>query len=150
MISELNKTENWSEFMWRMRHDFEGLDESKPACVQDVVQELRKHDDSITCLDALRDGVAAVKDTDVQVLPRQMQHHGYHASVQGPWLVCSKSQKQHDTMLLADQAAQVLGEGGSAEALYVRVSQSRSIEPAPGGRVPPQYRGHLAGSDREA
>src|SRR3954454_16962673 len=40
--------------------------------------------------------------------------------------------------------------GGSAEALYLRVSQSRSIEPAPGGRVPPQYRGHLAGSDLEA
>jgi hypothetical protein len=35
--------------------------------------------------------------------------------------------------------------------LYIYgVSQSRSIEPAPGGRVPPQYRGHLAGSDLEA
>ena len=110
MIGELNRTDNWSEFMRRMRHDFEGLVESKPACVQDVVQELRKHDDSITFLDALRDSVAEVKDTDVQVLPRQMQHHGYYSSIQGPWLVCSKSKKQHDTMLFAAQAAQVLAE----------------------------------------
>jgi hypothetical protein len=26
----------------------------------------------------------------------------------GPWLVCSKTKKQHDTMLFAAQAAQVL------------------------------------------
>ena len=110
MIGELNRTDNWPEFMRRMRQDFEGLVESKPACVQDVVQELRKHDDSITFLDALRDGVAEVRDTDVQVLPRQMQHHGYHASIQGSLLVCSKSKKQHDTMLFAAQAAQVLAE----------------------------------------
>jgi hypothetical protein len=93
-----------------MRHGFEELIKSKPTCVQDVVRELRKHDESVTFLDALRDSVAAVKDTDVQVLPRQMQHHGYHASIQGPWLVCSKSKKQHDTMLFAAQAAQVLAE----------------------------------------
>jgi len=110
MIGELNRTDNWSEFTRRMRHEFEELIKSKPTCVQDVVQELRKHDESITFLDALRDSVAAVKDTDVQVLPRQMQHHGYHASIQGPWLVCSKSKKQHDTMLFAAQAAQVLAE----------------------------------------
>ena len=141
MIGEVNRTEDWSEFMRRMRHEFEELVGSKPACVQDVVQELRKHDDSITCLDALRDGVAAVKDTDVQVLPRQMQHHGYHASVQGPWLVCSKSKKQHDTMLFAAQAAQVLAEAnmmvlsGTADRGYAhreRPSGGRRIHrPAP-------------------
>jgi hypothetical protein len=110
MIGELNRTDDWTEFMRRMRQDFEGLVESKPTCIQDVVQELRKHDESITFLDALRDSVAEVKDTDVQVLPTHMQHHGYHASIQGPWLVCSKGKKQHDTMLFAAQAAQVLAE----------------------------------------
>jgi hypothetical protein len=110
MVDEVNRTDDWSDFMRRMRHEFEGLVGSKPADVQDVVQELRKHDDSITFLDALRDSVAEVKDTDVQVIPRQMQRHGYYASIQGPWLVCSKSKKQHDTMLFAAQAAQVLAE----------------------------------------
>jgi hypothetical protein len=110
MIGDFNRTDDWSEFMRRMRHEFEELIKSKPTCVQDVVQELRKREESITFLDALRDSVAEVKDTDVQVLPRQMQHHGYHASIQGPWLVCSKSKKQHDTMLFAAQAAQVLAE----------------------------------------
>jgi hypothetical protein len=109
MIGELNRADNWSEFMRRMRQDFEELIASKPACVQDVVQELREHDDSITFLDALRDRTE-VKDRDVQVLPMQMQHHGYYASIQGPWLVCSKGKKQHDTMLFAAQAAQVLAE----------------------------------------
>ena len=46
----------------------------------------------------------------MQVIQRQMQRHGYYASIQGPWLVCSKSKKQHDTMLFAAQAAQVLAE----------------------------------------
>jgi hypothetical protein len=110
MIGELNRTDNWSEFMRRMRREFEELVHSKPTCIQDVVQELRKHDESITFLDAMRDSVAEVKDTDVQVLPSQMQDHGYYASIQGPWLVCSKSKKQHDTMLFATQAAQVLAE----------------------------------------
>ena len=108
MVGEVNRTDDWSDFMRRMRHEFEGLVASKPADVQDVVQELRKHDESITFLDTLRDSVAEVKDTDVQVIPRQMQRHGYYASIQGPWLVCSKSKKQHDTMLFAAQAAQVL------------------------------------------
>jgi hypothetical protein len=39
-----------------------------------------------------------------------MERHGYYASIQGPWLVCSKSKKQHDTMLFAAQAAQLLAE----------------------------------------
>jgi len=124
-----------------MRHEFEELIKSKPTCVEDIVQELRKHDESITFLDAMRDSVAPVKDTDVQVLPRQMQHHGYHASIQGPWLVCSKSKKQHDTMLFAAQAAQVLAEGdmmvlpGIADRGYARrerPSGGRRIDrPAP-------------------
>jgi hypothetical protein len=39
-----------------------------------------------------------------------MERHGYYASIQGPWLVCSKSKKQHDTMLFAAQAPQLLAE----------------------------------------
>ena len=109
MPGELN-THDWSEFMSRMRHEFEGLIESKPACVQDIVRELRKRDESMTFLDAMGDSVPEVKDVDPQALPAQMQHHGYYASLQGPWLVCSKSKKQHDTMLFAAQAAEVLAE----------------------------------------
>jgi len=73
-----------------------------------MLQELREHQDSITFLDIVRDSVPAVKDIDLTVLPTQMQRLGYYASIQGPWLVCSKSKKQHDTMLFAAQAAQVL------------------------------------------
>jgi len=109
MLGELN-TADWSEFMSRMRNEFEKLIASKPACLQDIVRELCKHDDSITFLDAIGDSIPEVKDADPQVLPAQMQHHGYYASLQGPWLVCSKSKKQHDTMLFAAQAAQVLAE----------------------------------------
>jgi len=110
MVGEPNGTDEWSEFMSRMRHQFEHLVETKPACVQDVVRELRKHDESVTFLDAMRDSVPEVKDIRSQILPAQMQHHGYYASIQGPWFVCSKSKKQHDTMLFAAQAAQVLAE----------------------------------------
>ena len=126
MIGELNRTDNWTEFMRRMRHEFEELIKSKPTCVQDVVQELRKREESITFLDALRDSVAEVKDTDVQVLPRQMQHHGYHASIQGPWLVCSKSKKQHDTMLFAAQGAQVLAEANMMVAPRIADQHAKS------------------------
>jgi hypothetical protein len=96
------------QFMSRMRHQFEELLESEPACLQDIVQQLREHEDSVTFLDIVRDSVPAVKEIDLQVLPRQMQGLGYYASIQGPWLVCSKTKKQHDTMLFAAQAAQVL------------------------------------------
>jgi hypothetical protein len=108
MVSELNRTDDWSEFMSRMRHQFEELLESKPTCLQDMVQELREREDSMTFLDIVRDSVSAVKDTDLQVLRRQMLREGHYASIQGKWLVCSKSKKQHDTMLFAAQAAQVL------------------------------------------
>ena len=108
MPSEFNRTDDWSKFMSRMRHQFEQLLGSKPTCLPDMVQELRKHDNSITFLDIVRDRVPGVKDTDLRVLPGQMQSQGYYASVQGPWLVCSKSKKQHDTLLFAAQAAQVL------------------------------------------
>jgi hypothetical protein len=64
-----------------------------------------EHNDSITFLDSVRDSVPGVKDTDLRVLPGQMQRQGYYASIQGPWLVCSKSKKQHDTLLFAAQAA---------------------------------------------
>jgi len=110
MPSELNKTHDWSEFMSRMRHEFEGLINAKPASVHDLVQELLKRNESITFLDAMDDSVPELKAIDPQVLPAQMQHHGYYASLQGPWLVCSKSKKQHDTMLFAAQAAEVLAE----------------------------------------
>jgi hypothetical protein len=39
-----------------------------------------------------------------------MQHNWYYASFEGPWLVCSKSKEQHDTMLFAAQASQVLAD----------------------------------------
>ena len=45
MLRELNSTDQWSEFMSRMRHQFEELLESKPACLQDMVQELREHEE---------------------------------------------------------------------------------------------------------
>ena len=105
MAGELNRTDQWSEFMSRMRNEFEKLIESKPACVQDIVRELRKHDDSITFLDAIGDSIPEVKDVDPQVLPAQMQHHGYYASLQGPWLVCSKSKSS--TILCSLQPKQL-------------------------------------------
>src|SRR3954469_6737277 len=103
MVSELNKAENWSEFMSRMRHQFEELLESKPTCLQDMVQELREREDSMTFLDIVRDSVSAVKGTYRQGRRRQMQREGHYATIQGPWLVCTKSKKQHDTMLVAAQ-----------------------------------------------
>jgi hypothetical protein len=114
MPSELNKTDDWSEFMSRMRHQFEALIESQPTSLQHIIQELRKHDESITFLDAMNDGALEVKQIDLRILPAQMQHHGYYASLQGPWLVCSKSKRQHDSMLFAAQAAQVLAEANMA------------------------------------
>ena len=59
MVSELNRTDDWSEFMSRMRHQFEELLELKPTCLQDMVQELREREDSITFLDIVRDSVSA-------------------------------------------------------------------------------------------
>ena len=53
----------------------------------DLFDELRKHDDSITFLEIVRDSVRGVKDSDLRLLPGQMQRQGYYASVQGPWLV---------------------------------------------------------------
>ena len=125
MPSEFNRTDDWSKFMSRMRHQFEQLLGSKPTCLQDMVQELRKHDDSITFLDIVRDSVPGVKDTDLRVLPGQMQRQGYYASVQGPWLVCSKSKKQHDTLLFAAQAAQVLA---ASNMMLAPVDNSRRTE----------------------
>ena len=57
MPNEFNRTDDWSKFMSRMRHQFEQLLGSKPTCLPDMVQELRKHDDSITFLDIVRDRV---------------------------------------------------------------------------------------------
>ena len=103
MLGELN-TADWSEFMSRMRNEFEKLIESKPACVQDIVRELRKHDDSITFLDAIGDSIPEVKDVDPQVLPAQMQHHGYYASLQGPW---SAQRAKNSTILCSLQPKQL-------------------------------------------
>ena len=61
MPSEFNRTDDWSKFMSRMRHQFEQLLGSKPTCLPDMVQELRKHDDSITFLDIVRDSVPTVE-----------------------------------------------------------------------------------------
>ena len=54
MLDELNSTDQWSEFMSRMRQQFEELLQSMPTCLQDIVQELREHEDSITFLDIVR------------------------------------------------------------------------------------------------
>jgi hypothetical protein len=110
MLDELKRTDDWSEFMQRMCHGFERSIEANPTCVADIVQELRKRDASITCLDLIRDRLAEVKDADLRDLPTDMHRHGYYASAEGPWLVCSKSKKQQDTMLFAAKAAQVLSE----------------------------------------
>jgi len=91
-----------------MARQFEQLLESKPACVDDIIQELRKHDESLTFIDALRDRVPDLRNAKPETLPRKMQKHGYYASLEGCWLVCSKSKKRHDTMLFAAQASQVL------------------------------------------
>ena len=125
MASEFNRTDDWSKFMTRMRHQFEQLLGSKPRCLQDIFDELRKHDDSITFLEIVRDSVRGVKDSDLRLLPGQMQRQGYYASVQGPWLVCSKSKKQHDTLLFAAQAAQVLA---ASNMMLAPVDNSRSTE----------------------
>jgi hypothetical protein len=45
MVNELNTTDQWSEFMLRMRHQLEELLDSKPTCLQDMVQELRERDE---------------------------------------------------------------------------------------------------------
>ena len=80
-MGELNRTDDWPEFMSRMRHQFEELLESKPTCLKDMLQELREHQDFITFLDIVRDSVPAVKDIDLTVLPTQMQRLGYYASI---------------------------------------------------------------------
>jgi len=81
--------DEWPAFLSRMRQQFEQLIESKPTCLDDIVQALGKQNESITFLDVMRDRLAGVKDADLHDLAPQMQRHGYYASVQGPWL-CSK------------------------------------------------------------
>jgi hypothetical protein len=125
MVDELTRIDEWSEFMSRMCHQFEELLESQPTCIEDIVQELRGRADSITFLDIMRDSVPALKDKDLQVLRTQMQRQGHYASIQGPWLVCSKSRKQHDTMLFAAQAAQVLA---ASDMMLAPLSSSRRME----------------------
>jgi hypothetical protein len=108
MFAELNRPESCTEFMSRMVSQFEQLLDSKPACVDDVIQQLRKHDESLTFVDALRDRLPGLRNTKPETLRDSMQRHGYYASVQGWWLVCSKSKRRHDTMLFAAQASEVL------------------------------------------
>jgi hypothetical protein len=94
MPSELNKTDDWSsEFMSRMRHQFEALIESQPTSLQHIIQELRKHDESITFLDAMNDGALEVKQIDLRILPAQMQHHGYYGLPSGAMARLLKEQK---------------------------------------------------------
>jgi hypothetical protein len=108
MLTELNGAECWSDFMSRMASQFEQLVEAKPTCVEDMVRELKKRDESVTFVDALRDRVPEMRKAKPETLPRKMQIHGYYASLQGPWLVCSKSKRRHDAMLFAAQASQAL------------------------------------------
>jgi hypothetical protein len=122
MMTGLDRPHGWSQFVSRMVHEFEELIESNPACVEDIVQVLCKHEESITALEPLRDRVPEVRDAKVQILPIVMQHRGYYASIQGPWLVCSKSKKEHDAMLFAAQASQVLAD---ANMMLVAASPDR-------------------------
>ena len=87
-----------------MRNEFEKLIESKPACVQDIVRELRKHDESITFLDAIGDSVPEVKDVDRKLSRRKcnvtgtmplFRGHGSSAQrAKGSTILCSLQPKQ--------------------------------------------------------
>jgi hypothetical protein len=70
MIGELDRGHDWTDFVSRMVHEFEELVESNPACVEDIVQTLCKHEESITPLNTLCHCVPEVRDAEVQVLPR--------------------------------------------------------------------------------
>src|SRR4051794_40423994 len=94
---------DWSEFISRMACQFEELLQSKPSRTEDIVHELRKHDDSLTLLEPLRRLLPSMHDTVSQVISGAMQHDGYYASVEGPWLICSRTKKQHDAMVFAAQ-----------------------------------------------
>jgi hypothetical protein len=108
MHAELNGTECWSDVMSRMVRQFERLVEAKPTCVEDILRELKKRDESVTFFDGLRDLVPEMRNVNPEMLLASMQGHGYYASLQGPWLVCSKVKKRHDTILYAAQASQAL------------------------------------------
>jgi hypothetical protein len=82
-VVELNRADEWPAFFSRMRQQFEQLVESKPTCLDDIVQALGNQNESITFLDVMRDRLAGVKDADLHDLAPQMQRHGYYASVQG-------------------------------------------------------------------
>jgi hypothetical protein len=47
MNTELDKPQGWPQFVSRMVHEFEELVEANPACVEDIVQVLCKHEESI-------------------------------------------------------------------------------------------------------
>jgi hypothetical protein len=106
MLRELNSTDQWSEFMSRMRHQFEELLESKPACLQDMVQELREHEDSITFLDIVRDNVPTVEghrsdnppDPDASVsatMPRFKDRGSSARKPNSSMTLCCSLPKQH-------------------------------------------------------
>ena len=86
-----NRTDDWSKFMSRMRHQFEQLLGSKPTCLPDMDRSSANPTIpsrfSILCvIEFLGEG-----QRTYGILPGQMQRQGYYASVQAPWLVCSKS-----------------------------------------------------------
>ena len=108
MLAEFNRPECCADFMSRMLSQFEQLLASRPECLGDTIQELRRHEESLTFLDAFCDRVPGLSNTEPDTLRDSMQKHGYYASVQGSWLVCAKSKKRHDTMLFAAQASEVL------------------------------------------
>jgi hypothetical protein len=127
MNAKSERSHDWHEFMLRMAHQFEQLLGSRPSCLEDIVQELRKQDESITFLEPLRRLAANLQGTETDVLSTTMQHHGYYASVQGSWLVCSKNKKQHDAMLFAAQAFQVLAEANMT-LVPTRRSDSEAVD----------------------
>jgi hypothetical protein len=112
MNAKSERAHDWQNFLWRMAHQFEELLGSKPLCMEDVVHELRKHDEWILPWESITRLAPANEDAQ-DVLPRAMQRCGYYASLQGSWLVCSKNKKQHDAMLFAAQASQVVAEANT-------------------------------------
>src|SRR5205085_2485877 len=99
MNAKPERSHDWHDFMSRMAHQFEQLLGSRPSCLDDIIRELRKQDDSITFLEPLSRFVPNTQDAETDGLTAAMQQHGYYASVQGSWLICSKNKKQHDAML---------------------------------------------------
>jgi hypothetical protein len=61
MNSEDNDKEEWPDFMSRMIEGFDHLIDSRPGSLEDVIDELRTHEESITFLDPIRTSVPGLR-----------------------------------------------------------------------------------------